>query len=112
MGSGHFVDPVTTYRPELACGPDPRKRASNFSGYCDREMDALFDKLETELDGAKRRELMRQIIVKKEQDQPLMPLVFVPRFFAMRDYVKGFTTDDEGAFLRSGGGLNYTWLDK
>jgi peptide/nickel transport system substrate-binding protein len=112
MGSDFYVDPATTYRTELACGADPRKRASNFSGYCDKDMDALFDKAETELDPAKRRELIRQIVTKKEQDLPIVPLVFVPRFFAFRDYVKGFDTDQDGAFRPMGGGLQTTWLDK
>jgi len=37
---------------------------------------------------------------------------FVPRFFAMRDYVKGFSSDNTNAFQPWGGGLSYTWLDK
>jgi peptide/nickel transport system substrate-binding protein len=111
MGSDFYVDPVTTYRTEMAC-QDPRKRASNFSGYCSPEMDALFEKAETELDPARRREIVRQIVAKKEADLPIVPLVFVPRFFAFRDYVKGFDTDQDGAFRPMGGGLQTTWLDK
>jgi ABC-type transport system substrate-binding protein len=112
MGSGFFADPVTTYRPELACGQDIRKRASNFSGYCDKDMDALIERLETEMNPATRRDLLRQIIAKQAQDLSSIPLLFIPRFFGMRDFVKGFETGDDGAFLQHGGGLNYTWLDK
>jgi peptide/nickel transport system substrate-binding protein len=111
MGSDFYLDPATTYRTEMAC-QDPRKRASNFSGYCDREMDTLFERAETELDAAKRRDLVRQIVAKKNDDLPIIPLAFVPRFFAFRDYVKGFTTDDDGAFRPTGGGLQTTWLDR
>ena len=34
------------------------------------------------------------------------------RFFALRDYVKGFTTAYDGEFVWGGGGLHRAWLDK
>ena len=55
---------------------------------------------------------MRQIVQKVAEDLPEFAIGFVPRFFAYRDYVKGFTSDSEGRFRWSRGGLNYTWLDK
>ena len=45
-------------------------------------------------------------------DLPLTSIGFVPRFFTHRDSVKGFTTDGDGSFVWSDGGLTHTWLDK
>ena len=49
---------------------------------------------------------------KVAEDVAEIAIGFVPRYFAMRDHVKGFSTDDEGMFMWSGGGLNHTWLEK
>jgi len=58
-----------------------------------------------------RREIFKQMIIKFNDDVPGIYLAFNPRFFALRDYVKGFTSyDDEYEWL--GGGLSRTWLDK
>jgi peptide/nickel transport system substrate-binding protein len=110
-GSSPYLDPALSYGGQLKCG-DPLRRATNFSGYCDPAMDALLERAETELDPARRREFVRQMVAKHNEEVPLLPIVFVPRFFAMRDYVKGFTTESEGPYRWSEGGLNYTWLDK
>ena len=72
----------------------------------------MFSKLETEPDTKKREELLTQILTKIADDLPEIPIGFVPRHFALRDYVKGFTTNDNASLLWRGGGLNYTWLDK
>ena len=112
-GGGYFADPIPTYRSSLECEPDPRKRASNWSGYCDKEVEGLFEKLDTELDHNKRQKTLAKIIAKVNQDVPILTIGFVPRFFTLRDHVKGFTTDDDGArFVWGGGGLTRTWLDK
>jgi ABC-type transport system substrate-binding protein len=111
-GSDFKLDPSSTYSAELHCEPDLKKRASNSSGYCDPEMDALLERAETELDEAQRRALVKQIVTRKSDDIPQLPIMFVPRFFAFRDYVKGFTSDADGSFRWFHGGLNYTWLDK
>ena len=112
-GGGYFADPIPTYRSSLECEPDSRKRASNWSGYCDKEVEGLFEKLDTELEHKKRKKSLAKIITKVNQDVPILTIGFVPRFFSLRDYVKGFTTDDDGArFVWGGGGLTRTWLDK
>ncbi len=113
FGGGNFnPDPWPTYGTEFVCEHDLKKRSNNAAGYCDKEMDSLIKKAETEPDAATRRELFKRIVAKVLEDVPELPLFFVPRFFTFRDHVKGFTTDSDGAFRWWGGGLNYTWPDK
>jgi len=113
FGGGNFSDdPSPTYGTEFICEEDLKRRNNNASGYCDKEMDSLIKRAEGELDPAKRRAVMKQIVTKLNEDIPELPLVFVPRFFTFRDYVKGFTTDGDGAFRWTGGGVSHTWLDK
>ncbi len=112
-GGGNFEDdPSITYGPQLGCEQDLKKRANNLSGYCDKEMEVLLQRAESELNVEKRRGLFRQIMAKMLEDIPELYMGFVPRFFTMRDQVKNFSTDRDGAFRWWGGGLNYTWLDK
>ncbi|NIO07981.1 MAG: hypothetical protein GTO40_08255 [Deltaproteobacteria bacterium] len=112
MGSDFYADPTITYRTETACEPDLRKRTSNWSGYCNKEMDAQLEQMEIERDPEKRKAILKMVITKKNEDVPIVPVGFVPRFFTFREHVKGFQTDDDGAFVWSGGGLTHTWIDK
>ena len=112
MGSGLHPDPSSTYGVELSCIPDLKKRSSNYSGWCDKEVDALLKKAEVELDVHKRRELFKQILTRAGEEAAVIPITFVPRFFGLRDYVKNFSTGQDGELRVYGGGLNYTWLDK
>lgn len=112
-GGGNFEDdPSVTYAPQLGCEQDLKRRKNNLSGYCDKEMEALLQKAEAELNPEKRRALFRQIIGKMIEDVPEMYLGFVPRFFTAREHVRNFTTDRDGAFRWWGGGLSHTWLDR
>jgi ABC-type transport system substrate-binding protein len=52
------------------------------------------------------------VVQKLVEDVPFIPIGYTPRFFTLRDYVKGFITNSEGEFRPWGGGLNYVWLDK
>lgn len=112
-GGGSFDDdPSITYSPQLTCEKDTKRRQNNQSGYCDKEMDALLEKAEVELNPERRKALFKQIIAKMLEDIPELYMGFVPRFFTVRDHVKNFTTDRDGSFRWWGGGLNHTWLDK
>ena len=111
-GGDFYADPSTTYRQLLACEPNPKVRSANRTGYCNKERDAMFDRLETELDPKKRKEMLKQILNLETQALAEIPIGFAPRFYTFRDRVKGFTTDDNGAFIWSGGGLTRTWVDK
>jgi ABC-type transport system substrate-binding protein len=109
-GGNYDPDPSLTY--DLICPADPRKRTANASAYCDKELDRLMARAETEIDAEKRREILKQMIAKVLDDAPELYIGFVPRFFAVRDSVKGFTTNDEGGFFWWGGGLNRAWLER
>jgi peptide/nickel transport system substrate-binding protein len=111
-GGESHPDPAATYGPYFSCAKDPRKRPVNRTGYCDKEMDGLLEKLESELNANKRKALLRQIITKLHDDVPEVAIAFVPRYFALHGHVKGFVSDDEGRFRWWRGGLNYAWIDK
>jgi peptide/nickel transport system substrate-binding protein len=111
-GGDFSPDPFTTYAPHFGCEPDRNKRRTNFSGYCNKDLDSMFQQLATETNFTKRKKIVKQIINTLNEDVPELPIGFVPRYFGLRSQVKGFTTDNNGSFRWSGGGLNYTWLDK
>ncbi len=111
-GGSLYADPSLTYGPDLRCAPDLKKRSGNSAGYCQKEMDALIDSAEAELDPDKRRVLFKQILNKVVEDVPELYVGYGPQFYTFRDYVKGFTTDGDAAFRWWGGGLSHTWLDK
>jgi ABC-type transport system substrate-binding protein len=111
-GGSFDADPSTTYGPDLGCEADNTRRASNFTGYCEKDMDALLARAEVELDQARRKEQFRQILTKMYDDLPEMTIGFVPDFFAFREHVKGFVTDAEANLGWWGGGLHHAWLDR
>ncbi len=111
-GGSINADPWRPLVDDFRCENDPRKRVENETGYCNRKLEALLKQAETEANEAKRRELIRQASVIVLEDLPELRIGFVPRFFAMRDYVKGFVSDPTNAFQPWGGGLSHTWLDK
>jgi peptide/nickel transport system substrate-binding protein len=112
VGSDYYADPYTTYRQELACEPNPKVRSGNWTGYCNKERDTLYEKLETEANPQKRKALLKQLLTMDTETYALIPLGFAPRFFTFRDHVKGFATDEQGAFIWPEGGLLKAWLDK
>jgi peptide/nickel transport system substrate-binding protein len=112
LGSGFYPDPAIAYGQSLACEPDSKNRVSNYAGYCDKEVDELLARAESETDVKKRREMYRRILMKESEDLPLLPIGFIPRFFFARDYVKGFSTDGEGVYRWWGGGVDRAWVDK
>jgi len=111
-GGGFFADPWTTYARNFLCEADLKRRIANNSGYCNQQVQELLQKAESELDKKKRRELFRQILTKSAEDLPEIHVGFVPRFFTFRENIKGFTTDPDGYFLWSGGGVTHTWIEK
>jgi peptide/nickel transport system substrate-binding protein len=110
--AGKTLDPSDTYGRDFGCEADLKRRVNNQTGYCDQEMEALINKAETEMSHEARRELFKRILTKVNDDVPTVFLAFVPRFFAFRDHVKGFTSIDDGTYRWFGGGLTHTWLEK
>ncbi len=111
FGGGYDPDPTMVYGPDLTC-VNPQRRIANVAAYCDREVEDLVKKAETELNPTKRKAQFKQILTQVGEDLPFIPVGYVPRFFTLRTYVKGFTTDSGGAFRPWGAGLNHAWLDK
>ena len=111
-GGDFYPDPWSTYSRHLICEADLKKRVTNISGYCNQRVQELMQKAESELDANKRRELFRQILTQFAEDSTQVYIGFVPRFFTYGSRVKGFTTDADGGFRWSGGGVTHTWLDK
>jgi ABC-type transport system substrate-binding protein len=111
-GGNLETDIYEAYGANRRCESDLKKRRNNLSGHCDKEVEALLDKAEQELDNTKRRELIKQILHKHFEDVAEIYIGFAPRFFAMRDYVKGFSTSGDDIYRWSGGGVNHVWLDK
>jgi ABC-type transport system substrate-binding protein len=111
-GANLSLDPAVTYGPELACPPDPKTRTTNGTGYCDKEMDELLARLETELDAERRKGILRQALTRFVSEVPEIAVGWLPRYFAFKDYVKGFGSGGDDDFMWWGGGINYTWLDK
>ncbi len=110
MGTNYYDDPFTTYA-ELLC-ENPRNRITNYAGYCNQDVDNELHQLQKELDPAKEQALLKDILTKEHTDMPQAMGLFVPRFYAFRDVVKDFQTDDDGNLITDGGGLNYAWLNK
>ena len=112
IGGSYKSDPSATYTRHFTCERDLKKRRSNTSGYCNKDVEGLFKKLETEPDSGKRKALLRMALNKLAEDLPEIAIGFVPRHFALSEHVKGFSTDDNASFRWWGGGLNYTWIDR
>jgi peptide/nickel transport system substrate-binding protein len=113
FGGGDVTpDPAPAYAGYFLCPQTPEGITLNNLGYCDKEMDKLLAALETELDAEKRKRIVKEIVRKLAQDVPEIPIGSVPRHFALRDYVKGFSTSSDDLLRWSAGGLHYTWLDR
>jgi peptide/nickel transport system substrate-binding protein len=111
-GGSFDPDPSATYGPEWICPQDLRRRGANFRGYCDKEMDTIIERLETELDQQKRKDLLRQMMTKIATEVPEVYIGFAPRYFTYRDHVKQFPVELGGRWMPYESGLNHTWLDR
>jgi peptide/nickel transport system substrate-binding protein len=108
-GGNFFPDISDAYVQDFRCD---EKRVSNRTGYCDRTVDELITRADSELDDARRRAMYKEILTRTADDVPYVRLVFVRKPFTLRDYVQGFSVDREGRFRWIGGGMQTTWLDK
>jgi ABC-type transport system substrate-binding protein len=111
-GGNLETDPYVAYGANRRCESDLKRRRNNLSGHCDKEVESLLDQAEVELDLSKRRALFKRILNKHFDDVAEIYIGYAPRFFSMRDYVKGFNTSGDDVYRWWGGGVNHTWLDK
>src|SRR5262245_28763049 len=108
LGGGSIrTDPSEAYGESIRCEPDLKKRRGNRSGYCDKETENLLDQAETELDPTKRKAIFRQLLSKYFEEVPEIYVGYGPRFFSLRDYVRGFNVSGDDRYRWWGGGFNY-----
>jgi len=98
-------DPDQQFYENYACG-SPR----NFTGYCNPELDRLFDGQSMESDQGKRKQLVWQIETKLAENVA-RPIIYWARGARCRQpYVKGMTVMVDGTF--NGWRMEDVWLDK
>ena len=109
-GRGMYPDPSSAYE-RLRCEQNPKKRTINNIGYCYKELDVLLNKAAIEVNPDKRKALFKWIVTIVNEDLPVLYLGVVPRFWGLRERVKGFASGSQ-YWIWWGGGVNYVWLDK
>ncbi len=98
-------DPDAQFYENYACGSD-----RNYTGYCNPEIDKLFDQQSMEKDQDKRRRLVWDID-KKLQEDGARPILFHNRFATCRhSQVKGLTIMVNSLF--NGWRMEDVWLEK
>jgi peptide/nickel transport system substrate-binding protein len=98
-------DPDAQFYENYACGSD-----RNYTGYCNPQIDKLFDQQSMERDQEKRRGLVFEID-KKLQEDGARPILFHNRFATCRQpQVKGLTIMVNSLF--NGWRMEDVWLDK
>ncbi len=106
-------DPSEALKADYYCEKGA-ERFANFAGYCNPEVDRLFDQLELEPDQAKRMATFKQLARTMYDDVIEVPLGFTgDRFFAWLDpLVQNFEPTEGGGYTHRFGGLKKTWLKK
>jgi peptide/nickel transport system substrate-binding protein len=103
-GSG-VDDPDQQFYENYKCGS-----ARNYSGYCNKELDALFDKQSEMTDQAKRRQLVWEID-KKLQEDGARPIIYQQiGATCMQPYVKNLPMMVNSIY--NGWRMEDVWLDK
>ena len=98
-------DPDAQFYENYACGSD-----RNYTGYCNPEIDKLFDQQSMERDQEKRRRLVWEID-KKLQEDGARPILFHNRFATCwQPQVKGLTIMVNSLF--NGWRMEDVWLDR
>jgi ABC-type transport system substrate-binding protein len=110
-GAEVVQDPAEAYGYRWGCDEVKKNegRIGNYSFYCNEQFDRLLNEAAATLDQKKRYEVYAKAIRIIHDDVPEMPLVFVPRFFALNEKFRGFTTDGGGRFNWVTGGLSRMW---
>jgi peptide/nickel transport system substrate-binding protein len=98
-------DPDAQFYENYACGSD-----RNYTGYCNPEIDKLFDQQSIERDQEKRRRLVWEID-RKLQEDGARPILYHNRFATCRyPQLKGLTIMTNSLF--NGWRMEDVWLDK
>jgi peptide/nickel transport system substrate-binding protein len=104
--TGNAVDdPDQSFYENYSCGSE-----RNYTGYCNREIEKLFDEQSKEIDVAKRKKLVWEID-KKLQEDVARPIIFHSRSgTCWQPYVKNVTIMSNSSY----NGFRYetVWMDK
>ncbi|HWL20423.1 MAG TPA: peptide ABC transporter substrate-binding protein, partial [Bradyrhizobium sp.] len=98
-------DPDQSFYENYSCGSE-----RNYTNYCNKDIEKLFDQQSEETDVAKRKKLVWDID-KKLQDDVARPIIFYGRSATCwQPYVKGVTVMVNSSY----NGYRYedVWLDK
>jgi len=98
-------DPDQTLYENFAC-----KSGRNYTGYCNPEIEKLFDKQSAESDRAKRLEIVREIDVRLLADGARPPIYWSRSTTCRQPYVKGYTNMVNSIY--NGFRFEDVWLDK
>jgi len=102
---GGVDDPDQQFYENYACGSE-----RNYSGYCNREIEKMFEQQSIEADQNKRKHLAWEID-KKLQADGARPIIYYPRdVTCWQPQVKGLTTMANSGF--NGWRMEDVWLDR
>ena len=105
LTGGGVDDPDQQFYENYACG-SPR----NYTGYCNPELERLFDRQSTEVDEGKRKNLVWEIERKLAEDGA-RPIIFYNRFaYCWQPVVKGWTMMVNS--IINNWRMEDVWLDK
>ncbi len=98
-------DPDVVFYAGYTC-----KSPSNSTGYCNKEMEALFDQQSAMLDQAARKRLVKEIDRKLQMEAARPTITFAALPYCWRPYVKGYVPSLNNMYnnLR----MEDVWLDK
>ncbi|MGE0415674.1 MAG: ABC transporter substrate-binding protein [Acetobacteraceae bacterium] len=97
-------DPDIMFYENYVCGA-----GRNFSGYCNKEIDALVDRQSAETNFARRRTLVQEIDRRLQQDDA-RPIIYLQRSATcMQPWVKGLTIMSNSMY--TGWRLEDVWID-
>jgi ABC-type transport system substrate-binding protein len=100
-----FDDPDIAFYEGYSC-----HARTNYTGYCDKEMEALFERQSATVDVAARTRLVREIDKKLHLSGVRPTITFSAIVYCRRPYVKGYvpSLNNQFSHLRMEG----VWLDK
>ncbi len=105
LGASGVDDPDQQFYQNYACGSE-----LNVTGYCNREIEQLFDRQSMEADQQKRKELVWQIDQRLQQDEA-RPIIYYNNAATCRQpWVKGLTIMVNSIY--NGWRMEDVWLDR
>ncbi len=98
-------DPDVAFYESFSCNS-----RNNVDGYCNKEMEALFDQQSAMVDQAARKQLVKEIDRKLQMDVVRPTITFAALPYCRRPYVKGYvpSMNNQYSNLR----MENVWLDK